>query len=53
MRHQGPNGDMRNDGRDLRMGNRQLGNVWSAASPQAKCEDVTGWSPQMYTALLQ
>jgi len=29
-----------------------LGNVWSAASPQAKCEDVTGWSAQMYTAFV-
>src|SRR5713226_5407475 len=27
-------------------------NVWSAASPQAKCEDVTGWSAQMYTAFV-
>ena len=27
-------------------------NVWSAASPQAKCEDVTSWSAQMYTAFV-
>jgi hypothetical protein len=27
-------------------------NVWSAASPQAKSEDVTGWSAQMYTAFI-
>src|SRR6266404_5764124 len=26
--------------------------VWSAASPQAKCEDVTRWSAQMYTAFV-
>src|SRR5258707_15447443 len=26
--------------------------VWSAASPQAKCEDVTSWSAQMYTAFV-
>ena len=31
---------------------RPLGNVWSAASPQAKCEDVTGWSAQMYSAFV-
>ena len=30
-------------------GNR---NVWSAASPQAKSEDVTSWSAQMYTAFV-
>jgi len=27
-------------------------NVWSTASPQAKCEDVTSWSAQMYTAFV-
>src|SRR5579859_7263282 len=27
-------------------------NVWSAASPQAKCEDVTSWSAQMYSAFV-
>src|ERR1700676_3428500 len=27
-------------------------NVWSAALPQAKCESVTGWSAQMYTAFV-
>jgi hypothetical protein len=27
-------------------------NVWSAASPQAKCGDVTGWSAQMYSAFV-
>src|SRR6266446_6523880 len=27
---------------------RRKRNVWSAASPQAKCEDVTSWSAQMY-----
>jgi hypothetical protein len=27
-------------------------NVWSAASPQAKCEDVPSWSAQMYTAFI-
>src|SRR6266851_2488525 len=26
--------------------------VWSAASPQANCEDVTSWSAQMYTAFV-
>jgi hypothetical protein len=33
-----------------RLANR---NVWSAASPQAKCEDVTSWSAQMYTAFVR
>src|SRR6266852_9584513 len=27
-------------------------NVWSAASPQAKFEDATSWSAQMYTAFV-
>src|SRR3984893_14305892 len=33
-------------------GSRAVRNVWSAASPQAKCEDVTSWSAQMYTAFV-
>src|SRR5713101_7676953 len=33
-------------------GSRANRNVWSAATPQAKCEDVTSWSAQMYTAFV-
>ncbi len=33
-------------------GSRANRNVWFAASPQAKCESVTGWSAQMYTAFV-
>src|SRR5216684_3428584 len=34
------------------LGSQAIRNVWSAASPQAKCEDVTSWSAQMYTAFV-
>jgi hypothetical protein len=32
--------------------NEQIAMGWAAASPQAKCEDVTGWSAQMYTTFI-